>query len=183
MNTKTERGAQKLEMQKWLVDVPFSHFITIEPTPSLPFKKDEVIQRMRTIEFRLNKKYLPNTFPKWKSEDRFWMVGFPEGDGVAHQVHYHILLHSPSVLYKKTWYAKNVSTEIQMGWMKMPSKNPFTGKMRKFCLDGKPLLNIQKVESNTATSIYCSKWMNRIGDGGDFFFTTPSNNKPSKVAH
>lgn len=169
-------------MQKWLVDVPFSHFITIKPTPSLPFKRDEVIQQLRTIEFRLNKNFLPNTFPKWKSMDKFWMVGFPEGDGVAHQVHYHILLHSPSVLYNKTWYA-DVSADIHKGWMMMPSKNPFTGKMRKFCLDGKPLLNIQKVENNVAASIYGSKWMNRTGEGEDFFFPTPSNNKPAKVAH
>ena len=62
------------------------------------------------------------------------------------------------------------------------SLNPYTGKMRRFCLDGKPPLNIQKVESITATSIYCSKWMNRNDDGEGFFFTTPSNNKPCKVA-
>ena len=42
---------QKYEMQKWLQGIPFSHFITIEPTPSLPFKQDEIIQRMRTMEY------------------------------------------------------------------------------------------------------------------------------------
>ena len=42
---------QKYEMQKWLKGIPFSHFITIEPTPSLPFKQDEIIQRMRTMEY------------------------------------------------------------------------------------------------------------------------------------
>ena len=181
MSSNFTNKVQKLEMQKWLKGIPFSHFITVEPTPSLPFKQDEIIQRMRKIEFRLNKKYLKSTFPDWSADNRFWMVGFREGDGIAHQIHYHILLHSPSVLHKKTWYA-NVSADLQMGWIMMPSQNPYTGKMRRFCLDGKPPLNIQKVESVTATSIYCSKWMNRIDDGEGFFFTTPSNNKPCKVA-
>ena len=181
MSSKYRDYAHKLEMQRWLKGIPFSHFITIEPTPSLPFKLDEIIQRMRVLEYRLNKKYLLNTFPKWKSEDRFWMVGFCEGDGVAQQIHYHILLYSPSVLHKKSWYA-NVGGDLQMGWMMMPSQNPFNGKMRRFCLDGKPLLNIQKVENVVAASIYCSKWMNRIDEGEEFFFTTPSKNKPRKVA-
>ncbi len=90
---------QHYEMQKWLKGIPFSHFITIEPTPSLPFKLDEIIQRMRTMEYRLNKKYLKSSFPKWDANNRFWMVGFREGDGFGHQIHYHILLHTPSVLH------------------------------------------------------------------------------------
>ena len=172
----------KHTIQEWLKGIPFSHFITVEPAPSLPFKKDEIVQRMRTLEFRLNKKYLKSSFPKWDADKRFWMIGFREGDGFAHQIHYHILLHSPSVLHKKTWYA-DVSADLQMGWMMMPSRNPYSGKMRRFCRDGKLPLDVQKVEDVVATSIYCSKWMNRIGDGEGFFFTTPNNNKPiSRVA-
>jgi len=181
MSSKLKNKTLKLEMQKWLKGIPFSHFITIEPTPSLPFKRDEVIARMRLLEFKLNKKYLKSSFSSWDDDNRFWMVGFCEGDGIAHQIHYHILLHSPSVLHKKTWYA-NVSADIQMGWMMMPSQNPYSGKMRKLCLNGERPLDCQKVESITASTVYCSKWMNRIDEGEDFFFTTPSNNKPAKVA-
>ena len=181
MSSKYQKDAEKLEMQKWLKGIPFSHFITIEPTPAFPFKQDEVVARLRLLEFRLSKKYLKSSFSKWSDDNRFWMVGFREGDGVAHQIHYHILLHSPSVLHKKIQF-ENVSADLQMEWMMMPSQNPYTGKMRRFCLDGKPPLNIQKVESVTATSIYCSKWMNRIDEGEGFFFTTPSNNKPIRVA-
>ena len=135
MSSNFTNKVQKLEMQRWLKTIPFSHFITVEPTPSLPFKQDEIIQRMRKIEFRLNKKHLKSSFPSWDADNRFWMVGFREGDGVAHQIHYHTLLHSPSVLHKKTWYV-NVSADLQMGWMLLPSQNPYTGKMRRFCLDG-----------------------------------------------
>jgi hypothetical protein len=181
MSSNFTNNVQKLEMQKWLKGVPFSHFITVEPTPSLPFKQDEIIQRMRLLEYRLNKKYLKSSFPKWDADNRFWMVGFREGDGFGNQIHYHILFHSPSVLHKKIQF-ENVSADLQMGWMMMPSQNPYSGKMRKFCLDGEPPLNIQKVESITASTIYCSKWMNRIDDGENFFFTTPSNMNPSRVA-
>ena len=70
---------QKYEMQKWLKTIPWTHFITIEPTPSLPFKQDEIIQRMRTMEYQLNKKYLKSSFPKWDADNRFWMVGLWNG--------------------------------------------------------------------------------------------------------
>lgn len=174
MYEKYRDKSDKVEMQKWLKGIPFSHFITVQPTPSLPFKQDEVIQRMRTIEYRLNKKYLKSSWSKWDDDNRFWMIGFREGDGTVNQIHYHILLYSPSVLHKKSWYA-NIGCDLQTEWMLMPSQNPYSGKMRKFCLNGKALLNIQKVESVTATSIYCSKWMDRIDAGEGYFFTTPSN--------
>ena len=174
---------QKQEMQRWLKGISFSHFITVEPTPFLPFTKDEIIQRMRTVEFGLNKKYLKSSFPDWNADKRFWMIGFREGDGAGHQIHYHILMHTPSVLHKKVQFREMIGADIQMDWMILQSRNPYTGKIRKFSPDGKPPLNIQKVEDVVATSIYCSKWMNRIGDGEGFFFTTPNNNKPiSRVA-
>ena len=86
-------------LQKWIEDLGCSHFITIEPTPYLPFKIDEIRQRLRIIEFKLNKRYLGNSFPKWKDEDKFYFVVFPEGDGV--NKHYHILLHTPQKVMKK----------------------------------------------------------------------------------
>ena len=64
--------------------------------------------------------------------------------------------------------------------MMMPSQNPYSGKMRNLCPDGKRPLDVQKVENVIATTIYCSKWMNRIDVGEDWFFTTPSNINPDK---
>ena len=86
-------------LQKWIEDLGCSHFITIEPTPYLPFKIDEIRQRLRIVEFKLNKKYLLNSFTKWKDEDKFYFVVFPEGDGL--NKHYHILLHTPQKVMKK----------------------------------------------------------------------------------
>ena len=172
---------EKDETQKWLRTIPFSHLITVEPTPSLPFKRDEVIQRMRTLEYQLNKRYLKSSFPRWNDENRFWMVGFKEGDGVSHEIHYHLLLHSPQVLHKKVWYA-NAGRDLLMDWTMLPSINPFTGKRRRFCLSGKPLLNIQSVENVCASATYCSKWIRRIDESEDFFFTTPPTKKKQTLA-
>ena len=183
MSSSIKNRKEKTEMQEWLKEIPFSHFITIEPTPSLPFKLDEIQQRMRLIEFWLNKRYLKSSFSNWKDENRFWMVGFKEGGGLSHsQTHYHILLHSPDVLHRKIKLA-NIGADLQMGWMLTPSKNPFTGKMRSFSSDGENPLDIQQVENITATTIYCSKWINRVDEGEDFFFITPPRNiKPILVA-
>ena len=93
MGLSIKSREEKTEMQKWLKGIPFSHFITIEPTPSLPFKLDEIQQRMRLIEYWLNKRYLKSSFSKWKDENRFWMIGFREGGVGTTQIHYHILLH------------------------------------------------------------------------------------------
>jgi hypothetical protein len=172
----------KTEMQSWLKTIPFSHFITIEPTPSLPYKMEEVINRLRTIEFKLNKKYLLNSFTKWKDDDRFWMMGFAEGNGIEHQRHYHVLLHSPSVLYKKSRFRDLIRQDIQMGWIIMPSINPYNGRRREVRLNRKLPINVQTVENNDATVIYCSKWMDSDVAGGELFFTTPSIHKPTKVA-
>ena len=183
MSSSIKNRKEKTEMQEWLKEIPFSHFITIEPTPSLPFKLDEIQQRMRLIEFWLNKRYLKSSFSNWKDENRFWMVGFKEGGGLSHsQTHYHILLHSPDVLHRKVKLA-NIGADLQMKWMLTPSKNPFTGKMRSFSSDGENPLDIQQVENIIATTIYCSKWINRVDEGEDFFFITPPRNiKPILVA-
>ena len=90
----TEKMNRDKSGSKMIADLGCSHFITIEPTPYLPFKPDEIRQRLRTIEFKLNKRYLGNSFPKWKDEDKFYFIVCPEGDGVFNQKHYHITSHT-----------------------------------------------------------------------------------------
>jgi len=141
------RRGKKTKFQTWLKEIPFSHFITVEPTPSAPFSQNEIIQRMRTLEFQLNKKYLKSSFPKWNRDMRFWMMGFREGDGIGHQIHYHLFLYSPSEIHKNRQW-KNIGSDIQMGWIMMPSKQRHdTQRMRKFCRNEKAPLDIQKISA------------------------------------
>jgi len=177
MKTKMVSGFDrdyKEGLQDWLKQQSWTHFITIEPSPSLPVPQEEIERRLRVLEFELNKTYLKRSFPRWEDENRFWMIGFREGDGISHQKHYHILLYSPSVLHKKSWYA-NVSADLQMEWLMLPSYHPNTGKRLEF-----PPLNIQSVKDVSASSIYSSKWVKRIDDGESWFFPTPPNK--TKVA-
>ena len=75
---------QKNHLQEWWFDEKFSHQITIEPTPNLPFKFEEIQQRLRTIVFNLNRNYLGNRFSKFKNvRDKFFFVVIKEVQGNA----------------------------------------------------------------------------------------------------
>ena len=83
----------KNEFQEWMGIFSFTHNITIEPSASHPLPFDELCQRLRKVLFDMNKKHLKSrAFPKWKSDDKFWIMGFQEGDvkGDRHQLHYHL---------------------------------------------------------------------------------------------
>ena len=58
-----------------------------------------------------------------------------------------------------------------------------TGDIRETMRETRlPFDVVWEMENVIATSIYCSKWMNRIDAGEDWFFTTPSNMNPTRVA-
>ena len=90
--------SNKKEIQNWLRGIEFTYFITVEPNPSRPPTDTDVQQRLRKITFDMNKKYLKTRhFPKFPYSNKFWAVGFREGDyqGMQHQLHYHFLLYTP----------------------------------------------------------------------------------------
>ena len=158
--------------QEWLKGFAFSHFITVEPTASYPYRRNDLIQRMRQIEFLVNKKYLPSSFSKWKDEDRFWMVGWREGRDK--DTHYHLLLHSPHKIYKTVpIWDRSVAWDIQLRWIQMPRVNPYNGKRMK----NHPL-HIVSTHTPAAATAYSSKWMDRGSDVEkleNYFYITPPN--------
>ena len=131
----------KVFYEDWLRGLEFSHFITIEPDPSFSYTLNEVIQRLRIIEFKLNKRYLKNSFPKWDAENRFFFMVHPEGEYkedvsaptkekfIPKKGHYHIVLHSPDKIYRK--FITNLSFELIVAWLLLPSKHPFQNGYRK----------------------------------------------------
>lgn len=105
----------KNEMQRHLwKEFDYSYRIDIEPTPGAPVSWEELHQRIRKINFDLNKKYLKSSyFPKWKLEDRFWFVGCREGGtGTGSETHYHLLLHTPDNHRIDVW------SDLYVGWIK-----------------------------------------------------------------
>jgi hypothetical protein len=180
----------KEELQKWCTEKKFSHFITIEPTPDLPFKPDEIRQRFRTIEFKVNKRYLGNSFTKWKNdEDKFYFIIFVEGDGIDKQKHYHALLHTPqNIMKKEFYYEDSFEGDLLDHWIMIPSKNPTTHKYRTLDVLRK-ICDIEKVTSYSASSRYVSKNYNAFlerlesyDEDKRFFFVTPPKSKKYEIS-
>ena len=156
---------EKESLQSWLTTIRFSHFITVEPLANQPYKQDEIVQRFRKVEFVLNKKYLHWNFPKLKPFEKFWLVGFKEGSDVYRNIHYHLLLYSPSKLYRRTNF-RNIGSDIQMNWLMFPSNNITTGKRRRVVP-----LHIEKLSDSRGATIYSSKELTKRND--NLFFTSP----------
>ena len=166
----------KKEFQQWMGKFSFTHNITIEPSASHPLSFDELCQRLRKVLFDINHKHLKSQkgyrlFMKWKPEDKFWIMGFQEGavKGDKHQLHYHLLLHSPKNHSVKIW------NDLHWGWMKYPSVNPVNGKKRKmisyrkddFHIGNETLvehmpLKVEPIRDITASTIYASKKMHNF---------------------
>ena len=162
----------KKEFQEWMGMISFTHNITIEPSASHPLSFDELCQRLRKVLFDINKKHLKKRhWEKWKPDDKFWIMGFQEGDvkGDRHQLHYHLLLHSP------TKHKVNVWDDLHWGWMKNASVNPVNGKKRKmvsyrkddFHFGNETLvehmpLQVEPIRDITASTIYASKKMHNF---------------------
>ena len=106
--------------------ITFSHNIVVEPTPYHPIPFDELNERFRKITFDMCKKYLRSKyFGKFIPEDKFWIFGNKQGDGITEQKHYHLLLHSPMTHKISIW------EDLIFPFISKSKTNPRTGKMRK----------------------------------------------------
>jgi hypothetical protein len=163
----------KNEMQRHLwKEFSYSHRIDVEPTPSSSVSWDEMHQRLRKINFDINKKYLKTSyFPKWKLEDRFWFVGSREGGaGTGSEIHYHLLLHTPSHHRIDVW------NDIVWGWMQgspiiyshkgAVRKSTYVPHKDKFHLScevvgWKSLINVEPIRNVRGSMIYATKKLDR----------------------
>ena len=159
----------KVHLQDWLRKVKFSLTITIEPTPSFPFKLDEIQQRLRQIDFILNRYYLGNNFQKLDSNKRIWMICFKE---VQVNSHYNILLHSP---FTEAKINEEIKDRFIMEWIKLKSFNPYTQKFR----DTAVVPIDSSITKNVGMSVnYQTKKVNfdDLVDSDGWFFSNPQLN-------
>ena len=179
---------EKEEFQNWLSIRDWSHFITVEPTFSVQFSNDEMVQRFRTLEFKLNKHFLKSRFPKWDPFDRFFMVAFAEGDGVSKRKHFHLLLHSPrnANLQKQQFRKGSVGEFLYFEWLQIPSLLTSYRKRRLEPLDVRALdTSYDNQKDRKAASIYTSKTFSnrrnfiskKFEEAHFWAFTTPSNER------
>ena len=166
--------SQKNIFQDWFRTIAWSHLITVEPRPYMPYSNDEILQRFRYIEFRLNKHFLKSSFSKWDPYDRFFMVAFAEGDGISHQKHFHLLMYSPvnADLQQQQFRKGSVGQLLQLEWMKH---------------DSSPL-DIRVLNQTEAPAVYASKTLRsdkqelddiRLDETYWWAFVTPPNSKIS----
>lgn len=156
----------KVHLQKWLKGFRFSHTITIEPTPSFPFKLEEVQQRLRQIDFNLNRHYLGNNFQRLDSDKRIWMICFNE---MQFNSHYNILLHSP---FTEAKINEDIKNRFIKEWKDLPSFNPFTQSDRD--------TSVVPIEINNTKNVgmsinYQTKKVNfdDLVDSDNWFFSNP----------
>jgi len=179
---------EKREFQNWLSAIDWSHFITVEPTFGVQFSNDEMVQRFRTLEFKLNKHFLKSSFPKWDPFDRFFMVAFAEGDGVSKRRHFHLLLHSPrnADLQKQQFRKGSVSTFLFFEWFRISSLLSSYRKRHLEPLDVRALgTSYDNRNDSKAASIYTTKtfsnrrnFISKEFEEAHFWaFTTPSNER------
>ena len=159
---------EKQVFQRWLSTFDFGLFITVEPTPYLPMKDDDIRQRIRTIDHRLNKELISCDYPKFKNQDRFWLIGFFE-DGQkkcshrhAHLLHY-LPYHQMKIRGSKNFQKEMVKNKFRFLWDSTRYVD-YLGKSRTVCP-----IHIEIAENNVAVSIYSSK--NMIPDDTEYFFS------------
>lgn len=171
----------KNEMQEHLWrEFDYSHRIDIEPTPSHSVSWNELQQRLRKINFDINKRHLRTKYCfRWKPKDKFWFVGCKQGGGATGvKVHYHLLLHTPDNHSIDVW------NDLYWGWIKGAAVNPMTGRRRlsiayrkdRFHFGDEPLephfiFRVEPVRNAKGSVLYNTRKMHPQMEGAeDLFF-------------
>lgn len=162
---------EKIHLQKWFSGEEFNYCVVIEPTPHLPFTYNEITQRLRTISFNINKKYLGNNFSKFKNyRDRFFFVAFKEKQKTVN--HYNIMVSIPSKIKRMGYYiSRNFKSEFIMEWCMLQSMNPYTWKLRKMDFENSNL-NIEPIKNIKGSVFYNSKkmdFLNKVENDQSYF--------------
>ncbi len=175
LNRKLSAGqTPKSEFQQWLETFQFGHFITVEPTPSCPMKDDDMTQRLREIDHKINKRFIGNRYTKFKNRmDRFWMVGFFEEGHVGRRMrHLHLLTHFPynqiNLNGSKKFKRDMVKNYVQHIWLNTPYFT-YLNDVRPVC--PMHIENIPTKEDSNAVSWYSTKELSKdMGNVNYFFF-------------
>ena len=130
----------KIIFQDWLEKIPFTHMVTIECDKKNEMSEDELKQRLRIIDYKLNKKYMICKFGKLPLEKRIFSIGFIEKSKKkgTKTIHAHILFYLPEYEIGFSGYSKKISPfkskfvalNIISSWLSIPSLKR-NGKYRK----------------------------------------------------
>ena len=128
----------KNHLQNWLEKPDYKFMVTIPCDRNNEMTQQEMEQRLRIFDYKLNKKYMICKFPQLPLQNRIWSIGFIEKT-TDEDTHLHILLFIPEYLPDgHSGFSKNMSpfksrfivNDIIQSWISIPSKKP-DGKLRK----------------------------------------------------
>ena len=166
-----ERAKLKHAYQELLASQSYSHFIVIEPGHKFLPSLDEAIQRLRQIEFWLNRNYLKSSFPKWRLEERFWFTITKEGDAKTGGEHFHILLHAPERGYRRDlkWFHRMFPADFRFMWWLLAHPD------RRLPLPqiGEQKIYVEEARDGAASAIYITKQLPLRMNTDALFFTHP----------
>ena len=89
------------EYKKWFKSLGFHYHITIGMKPDKMIKKYTLQKHLDYLEFRLNKLYLDRNWSNRSVQEKFYFLGFHEGNLGNGTSHYHLLLHVPDIYRNK----------------------------------------------------------------------------------
>ena len=170
----SEGQTPKQALQQWLQTFQFGHFITIEPTPSSPMKDDDVKQRVREIDYKINKYFIGNRYIRFSNKmDRFWLVGFFENGHRGRLTrHLHLLQYIPydqlKIKGSKSFKRDMVKNQVQFLWSNNPYVTPLNDT-RPVCPIHIETISTQK--DSVSVSRYSSKEIHRKRNYDDYFFS------------
>ena len=164
----------KREFQEWLDTIQFGLFITVEPTPSSPMKDDDVKQRVREIDHKINKYFIGNRYSRFKNKmDRFWLLGFFESGHRGRLTrHLHLLHYIPydqlKIKGSKSFQRDMVKNQVQFLWSNNPYVTPLNDT-RPVCPIHIETISTQK--DSVSVSRYSSKEIHQKRNYDDYFFS------------
>ena len=164
----------KPEFQEWLDTIQFGLFITVEPTPSSPMKDDDVKQRVREIDHKINKYFIGNRYSRFKNKmDRFWLLGFFESGHRGRLTrHLHLLHYIPydqlKIKGSKSFQRDMVKNQVQFLWSNNPYVTPLNDT-RPVCPIHIETISTQK--DSVSVSRYSSKEIHQKRNYDDYFFS------------
>jgi hypothetical protein len=164
----------KSQFQDWLDTIKFGLFITVEPTPSSPMKDDDVKQRVREIDYKINKYFIGNRYIRFSNKmDRFWLVGFFENGHRGRLTrHLHLLQYIPydqlKIKGSKSFKRDMVKNQVQFLWSNNPYVTPLNDT-RPVCPIHIETISTQK--DSVSVSRYSSKEIHRKRNYDDYFFS------------
>jgi hypothetical protein len=153
--------------RRWLSTLRYDWNIVVEPDARKQYNLAQIKERLRRIEFELNKRHLGCRFAKLDRLERFHVACFQQGKGKAR--HVHVLLYVPKHFRRNDspFRRRMLLADIRKWWFK---DDAFTSLEEAWYKYSKLKLYARPTRDVAGSVIYNSRYMDRRFESDDFFF-------------